>query len=288
MMKCEVTIGLLTALWCASMVTALTDAELQEFKDDGLAVSVDGMYHIIQSTGEPQHNVPTYPNGNNPNAISVQNYIFDIPQTSTELQQDGCLPMGIIGVMKNGVPIFNPYTIEGYNAVEGNRAETFDSCDGHPDPQGRYHYHRIATCLNTNTPNSGLIRDEFVGVALDGYPIYGPKTADGTILTSSNLDACHGRTVNGNYRYHMTSDFPYYLGCYKGYVDPSKIPGGTPRDCYYANVAQPANGRTSLTSGTINNGEAGGAGAVFTQPLLIVPASILVLHKALCFHYYFY
>jgi hypothetical protein len=34
--------------------------------------------------------------------------------------------------------------------------------------------------------------DEFIGVALDGYPIYGPYVSDSDhILTSADLDECH-------------------------------------------------------------------------------------------------
>ena len=59
--------------------------------------------------------------------------------------------------------------------------------------------------------------DEFIGVALDGNPIYGPKASDKTeLLTSADLDECHGRFVNEEYRYHITADFPYSVGCYKG------------------------------------------------------------------------
>ena len=58
--------------------------------------------------------------------------------------------------------------------------------------------------------------DELVGVAFDGYPIYGPKTAGGAVLTSADLDQCHGKTRDGQYEYRITADFPYILGCYKG------------------------------------------------------------------------
>lgn len=61
------------------------------------------------------------------------------------------------------------------------------------------------------------VEDEFIGIALDGNPIYGPNASDKTdLLKSSDLDACHGRFVDGKYRYHITADFPYTLGCYKG------------------------------------------------------------------------
>lgn len=59
--------------------------------------------------------------------------------------------------------------------------------------------------------------DEFLGIALDGNPIYGPNASDViSLLTSADLDACHGRFVRGRYRYHFTADFPYTIGCYKG------------------------------------------------------------------------
>lgn len=58
----------------------------------------------------------------------------------------------------------------------------------------------------------------FIGVALDGFPIYGPYASDkgSEPLSSDDLDICHGRMVDGKYRYHLTYDFPYVLGCYWG------------------------------------------------------------------------
>jgi hypothetical protein len=71
-------------------------------------------------------------------------------------------------------------------------------------------------------PDSCLYKgeeDEFIGVALDGYPIYGPNVSDSDhILTSADLDECHGRVINGTYRYHATSTWPYFMGCIKGVV----------------------------------------------------------------------
>ena len=122
--------------------------------------------------------------------------------------------MGIIGITRTGVAIFNPLTAQSENAVSGPAAETFDSCDGHSDNRGRYHYHKI--------PDSCLYRgdvDEFIGVALDGYPIYGPRVSyQSALLTSNDLDNCHGTNRSGRYRYHVTHEFPYFLGCFKGTV----------------------------------------------------------------------
>ena len=60
--------------------------------------------------------------------------------------------------------------------------------------------------------------DEFIGIAIDGNPIYGPNASDfSELLTSADLDACHGRFIVGRYRYHITADFPYAIGCHKGW-----------------------------------------------------------------------
>ena len=42
-------------------------------------------------------------------------------------------------------------------------------------------------------------------MALDGFPIYGPNDENGVELTTADLDECHGRYVDGQYRYHTTS-----------------------------------------------------------------------------------
>ena len=44
--------------------------------------------------------------------------------------------------------------------------------------------------------------EQFIGVAQDGYPIYGPYQADlGRDATNDDLDECHGRQVGEYYRY---------------------------------------------------------------------------------------
>ena len=109
----------------------------------------------------------------------------------------------------NGIPFYNPYTKEGYDAGQ----VAMDSCGGHLDSKGRYHYQVIPKCLYDQNAT-----DQFLGVAMDGYPIYGPKDANGSLLTSDDLDICHGRLENGTYVYRITFDFPYILGCYHGYT----------------------------------------------------------------------
>jgi hypothetical protein len=64
-----------------------------------------------------------------------------------------------------------------------------------------------------------------VGVALDGFGIYGPRGTDGGVLTNADLDVCHGHshsvtniegTTASAYHYHTNEEFPYVIGCYRG------------------------------------------------------------------------
>ena len=150
-----------------------------------------------------------------PNEATDQNYTISIPKIPTSnTGLHGCLPKGMIGITRTGVAIYNPVTSENFNAVEGPAKETIDTCGGHPNIRGAYHYHEIpGSCLYNREV------DEFIGVALDGFPIYGPRASDiDHLITSADLDKCHGREVNGAYRYHATTTWPYVLGCYKGMV----------------------------------------------------------------------
>ncbi|PIK59079.1 hypothetical protein BSL78_03961 [Apostichopus japonicus] len=127
--------------------------------------------------------------------------------------------------------IFNPWDADGENAVEGEGAEIFDQCDGHPDMRGTYHYHKMpSSCLFDIV---GGEASPLIGVAFDGFAIYGPNDENGRRLSSADLDECHGRfNSEGVYQYHTTSDFPYILGCYKG--TPVRTGG---QKCYSASDA---------------------------------------------------
>ncbi len=67
--------------------------------------------------------------------------------------------------------------------------------------------------------NDGNEMDIFLGVAADGFPIYGPFVgALGRNATREDLDICGGRDFNDGlgYRYIMTNEFPYGPGCLMG------------------------------------------------------------------------
>lgn len=164
---------------------------------------------FISASGLPDHETERV----NPNSATAQNYNISILKTPEVVAVPGCVGMGMIGITRTGVAIYNPLAGGYTNAVEGSSPEVFDSCDGHASPNGAYHYHKI--------PDSCLYRgevDEFIGVALDGFPIYGPRIGESQNISESDLDKCHGKFVNGNYRYYVTNKFPYFLGCFRGRV----------------------------------------------------------------------
>ena len=195
--------------------------------NDNVKVTTTDKHWIVASDGIPTHKTGTFPNAKNPNTIQKQNYRFVIPREPHKAAKITPLPMGPIGVAVNGIPFYNPYNAEGRNAVEGMFAETFDSCCGHPDPQGRYHYHKYPVCVKSPFKDAPGEHSPLIGYAFDGYAIYGPNDDGGA--PPKNLDECNGHTddVRG-YHYHVTTKFPYILGGYRGEVEQQNFdrPGG--------------------------------------------------------------
>ncbi len=154
----------------------------------------------------------------NPNSILGQNVSVTLPAKPTVSRTATCLPMGPIGIAVNGVLIFNALDAANRDAVAH---EVQDSCGGHPQMSGVYHYHSIPSCLTGTSVKS---QEKLVGYAFDGFPIYGPRGENGKLLTDADLDACHGHvgwvTLRGKrvrtYHYHATLEYPYTLGCFKG------------------------------------------------------------------------
>ena len=120
----------------------------------------------------------------------------------------GDTPLGQIGIAGNGVAIFNPSAGAGLNPPSGfswvaagespfiNSGE--DSCGGHPEQNGIYHYHdpHFLDCwkaggsmasyndyYGSTQYNGDNIRhpdghSKIIGIAFDGFPIYGPYGYD--------------------------------------------------------------------------------------------------------------
>ena len=185
---------------------------------DNVRVTETADARVVRSDGMPDHPTAEFPNENNPNAIRRQGYTFYLPHRPQRAQKPTPLPMGPIGVAVNGVPFYNPYNAEGQDAVSGLYAEVFDSCCGHPDQMGRYHYHKYPTCLKTPFRDQPGKHSPLIGYAFDGYAIYGPQGEGGK--PPADLDVCNGHEdAARGYHYHTSAKFPYLIGAYRGVVD---------------------------------------------------------------------
>ena len=177
---------------------------------NGLPVDhTTGIYPVRRSD-------PAFAIDRNPNSIREQQVAFSLPLEPAIAGAPSCVPMGMIGVALNGVALYNALDDAGRDAVAH---EVQDHCNGHPEMQGRYHYHGPTPCLTGATSRNGLI-----GYALDGFGITSPYDENGRELTNADLDDCHGRVSriewNGRqvsmYHYVLTREYPYTLGCFRG------------------------------------------------------------------------
>ncbi len=154
----------------------------------------------------------------NPNSISAQSVALSLAAHPKRLKTPQCTPMGAVGIARNGVAIFNAIDAAGNDAVAH---EVQDSCSGHPQQSGQYHYHGLPDCISSG---SGSKHSKLIGWAYDGFPIFGPLGPGGAYMRTSDLDACHGHThriaYQGEkqrlYHYHATAEFPYTIGCFRG------------------------------------------------------------------------
>lgn len=160
---------------------------------------------------------PAFQYDRNPNHIAAQILRYHLPAQPTLASSATCLGGGVIGVLTDGVVLYDALDGEGRDAVAH---ELQDQCDGHPDQHNMYHYHDISSCLLKQATGPSTL----VGYALDGFGIYVERDAQGHLLTDANLDACHGRTSlvqwDGKpvlmYHYDATFEYPYTLGCFRG------------------------------------------------------------------------
>lgn len=162
---------------------------------------------------------PAYAYDGNPNAIAAQSIAWNLPAEPTVASNPRCTTLGAIGVLISGAMLFNAADADGRDAVAH---EVQDICQGHPQGQGKYHYHSISSCLNVS--DSEGAHSELVGWAADGFGIYGNRGEQGQKLSNADLDICHGHSHaiawRGEnkvmYHYHETKEFPYTVGCFRG------------------------------------------------------------------------
>jgi hypothetical protein len=189
-----------------------TQDELRSMFQGNAKVSFNDHYMIVQTNCLPNHPTAQYPNKDNPNSIREQKLTFYIPLHPQRAEKIGNTPFGPIGVAINGIPLFNQYNGNGQDAV---RLEVFDSCCGHPAPDGMYHYHKYPVCLKSPFKEEAGKHSPVIGFMFDGYAIYGPNGEDGK--PPKDLDVCNGHSdTTRGYHYHATERYPYLIGGYRG------------------------------------------------------------------------
>jgi YHYH protein len=161
-------------------------------------------------------NDPSYAYDKNPGKIAATETVFTLVETGTVAAKATCMNEGAVGMLKNGVRIFNALDGRNDDAVAH---ESQDLCQGHP-AMTTYHYHNIPSCLRDAATGSSAV----VGWMADGFPMVVERDASGALPTNADLDECHGRTspillggkVVNLYHYSATLEFPYSIGCYRG------------------------------------------------------------------------
>lgn len=187
-------------------------------------VSMDGATVVIRTTDVPDHPSPYFGAGAanyeaptagvqvNQNRIASQNIVFRIPSTPRETTPSDT-PLGPIGIATNGVVLFNQYAAGRMPLT--NEIFSFDRFNGHPSPSNQYHYHVEPVWLT-----SARGKATFIGMLLDGFPVYGTTDDGGGV--PADLDSCNGHVgvkddyPQGVYHYHVTSAPPYIAGCFHG------------------------------------------------------------------------
>ena len=188
-------------------------------------VALEGSTRVITTNDlpkdEPTGTFPIAPSDpahqydQNPNSIMAQSATIRLPVSPVAAPQPGCLSGGPIGILSDGVYLFDALDGPGRDAVAH---ETQDRCDAHPAPGGTYHYHDVSSCILALAKGPSTV----VGWAFDGYPIVVERDSAGNLPSDADLDSCHGRTgpvlIDGSvvtaYHYDATVEYPYTLGCF--------------------------------------------------------------------------
>ncbi len=148
---------------------------------NGIPADVQEVYYsanyvYVKCTGIPSYTIGPW--AMNPNTPTNQNWVFKIARFPVPDPTPSAAGNGQIGVLINGVVLFNPGDAMSYNnqniwhrLAQYFEAVSFDTSGGHPSPQRSYHYH--INMKKLYSPDS-TAHSPILGYMFDGYPLYGP------------------------------------------------------------------------------------------------------------------
>jgi hypothetical protein len=199
-----------SVMWKASFSNTVSGGARTIVTND-LPTHATGIFPIVSAD-------PVYAYDRNPNSIKGQALTYAL-NASPSYGSPSCMS-GESGIMLTGIALFNAFDAGGHDA---GAWEVQDACSGHPQRDGIYHYHTLSACIKDTSIHT------VVGYALDGFPITGPKVGVKNVLTTRDLDECHGITSQVNvdgrsvttYHYVMTQDFPYSVSCFRSAAIPA-------------------------------------------------------------------
>lgn len=154
----------------------VTDQVCDDVVYDGVTIATadDGSYSI-ESYNQPLHECENYCGVSQtpPLLESTFDTLRTRSHTLTPSNSQRSDISNAVGTAVNGVTIFSPFTRPGSVAVY---AESLDTSRGHP-ANGMYHYHGYTTAIYNETMAEVLSATQhgrIMGIAYDGFPIYGP------------------------------------------------------------------------------------------------------------------
>ena len=148
---------------------------------DGIPADVQQVFYsanfaYVKCTGIPSYTIGPW--AMNPNTPANQNWVFKITRFPVPDPTPSVAGNGQIGVLINGVVLFNGGDAMSYNnqniwhrLAQYFEAVSFDTSGGHPSPQRSYHYH--INMKKLYSPDT-TAHSPILGYMFDGYPLYGP------------------------------------------------------------------------------------------------------------------
>ena len=224
--------GLRAAKWGSNVTVSFANGSMK-YVSNGIPNHARQAEYALPTGGTRVPNASSAYAGADPTV--AQSYNYSIPLTPTKASSPTSTSLGTIGVMISGAALFNPYEGDGTTVAmasnftvkntSGKDIAFLDSCNGHPTPMGAYHYHALPPCVTATVDNAGG-PSHIIGVAFDGYPIYGDRDMNGKQLTATDLDQCSGVTSatpefpNGVYHYVLlgTANSSSSIRCFMGKV----------------------------------------------------------------------
>jgi hypothetical protein len=192
--------GLQAAKWGTNVTVSYTSGSIR-FQSNGLPNHARQAEYAVPNAGVVVPSATTAHAAADP--TRAQTYDFQITTTPKKAATVTSGSLGTIGVMISGASLFNPYEGDGKTVAlasnftvkdsAGVDVAFLDACNGHPTPMGMYHYHGLPPCV-TATVDAANGPSHIIGIAFDGFPIYGNRDINGAVISTAQLDQCNGIT----------------------------------------------------------------------------------------------